>query len=83
MQEPMPQDSRFGPRAQTPEQRATILKKMEAICPGIKTKASTHTVQLYEQYVKGELSWGEVRALRGLHEKSTTMPKRPGSHGYT
>lgn len=75
----MAQDSRFGPRAQTPEQRATILRQMEAVCPGLTSKVSTYTTQLYERYVKGELPWGEVRALWGLHEKPAQPLNRPAS----
>lgn len=51
----------FGPAAQTREQRAWVLKQMQATFPSLKTKATTYASQLYERYVAGELSWLQVR----------------------
>ena len=56
----MAYDARFGPYAQTPAQRAWVLAQMQAVIPGLKTKATTSARQLYARYVAGELSWLEV-----------------------
>lgn len=61
---PAQYDARFGPHAQTPAQRATVLAQLEVATPGLVTKAPAHARQLYVRYVAGELSWAEVRALR-------------------
>jgi hypothetical protein len=57
----MVQDSKFGPAAQTPEQRAWVLEQMQRMIPSLKTKATAYAQQLYSRYVAGELSWGQVR----------------------
>jgi hypothetical protein len=57
----MTYDRKFGPGAQTPEQRAWVLAQMQDIIPDLKTKATAYAQQLYGQYVAGELSWSQVR----------------------
>jgi hypothetical protein len=54
-------ESKFGPAAQTPEQRAHILRQLLEATPHLKAQATTSTHQLFDRYVAGELSWGEVR----------------------
>lgn len=57
----MAYDYNFGPAAQTPEQRAWVLKQMQDVIPSLKTRATTYTCQLYARYIAGELSWLQVR----------------------
>ncbi|MGI4874279.1 MAG: hypothetical protein ACRYFX_24230 [Janthinobacterium lividum] len=57
----MAYNSKFGPSAQTPEQRTWVLQQMQEIIPSLKTKAPAYAQQLYQRYVAGELSWPEVR----------------------
>jgi len=57
----MAYDYKFGPQAQTPEQRAWVLQRMQEVMPSLKTKATAHARQLYAQYIAGELSWVQVR----------------------
>lgn len=52
---------KFGPSAQTPQQRAWVLERMQAVIPSLRTKASAYAQQMYQRYVAGELSWLEVR----------------------
>lgn len=54
-------DARFGPSAQTPEQRAWVLQQLQDTIPVLKTKATPGAQQLYARYVAGELSWTDVR----------------------
>lgn len=60
----MSHNSKFGPCAQTPQQRATIVAQLELAVPGLVTKANPYTRQLYVRYIAGELSWTEVKELR-------------------
>jgi hypothetical protein len=55
---------KFGPAAQTPEQRAWVLAQMQRVIPSLKTKATGYAQQLYTRYryVAGELSWLQVRS---------------------
>ncbi|MGI4886920.1 MAG: hypothetical protein ACRYFR_18335 [Janthinobacterium lividum] len=53
-------DPRFGPNAQTPTQRARVLKQMQDALPTLKTKATAQARQLYADYVAGGLSWADV-----------------------
>lgn len=57
----MTYDPKFGPAAQTPEQRTWVLEQMQSIIPSLKTKATTYAKHLYSRYVAGELSWLQVR----------------------
>jgi hypothetical protein len=57
----MSYDAKFGPAAQTPEQRAWVLQQMQAMLPNLKVKVTAYAQQLYERYIAGELSWLEVR----------------------
>jgi hypothetical protein len=56
----MAYDTRFGPSAQTPEQRALVLAQMHDAIPSLKTNATAVAQQLYARYVAGELSWLDV-----------------------
>jgi hypothetical protein len=53
-------DPRFGPNAQTPEQRAYVLRQMLATFPRLRAKAANCGRQLYARYIAGELTWEEV-----------------------
>lgn len=55
---------KFGPNAQTPEQRAHVLRQVKAANPSLAKKATPYTHQLYGRYIAGELSWEEVCQLR-------------------
>jgi hypothetical protein len=57
----MSYDAKFGPAAQTPEQRVWVLQQMQAMLPNLKVKVMAYAQQLYERYIAGELSWLEVR----------------------
>ncbi|MGI4735602.1 MAG: hypothetical protein ACRYG7_10525 [Janthinobacterium lividum] len=57
-------DIRFGPSAQTPEQRARVLAQMKDAVPSLK-KTTVLAQQLYARYVAGELSWLDV--YQALH----------------
>ncbi|MBF9221138.1 hypothetical protein [Hymenobacter ruricola] len=57
----MAYDPRFGPSAQTPEQRANVLRQLQLTHPKLKTQATAYARQLYARYVAGELSWPDVR----------------------
>lgn len=71
----MVHNPKFGPSAQTPQQRAWVLAQMQTVIPGLKAKAPPHAQQLYQRYVAGELSWVEVRqALDG------PQPNTPARH---
>lgn len=56
--------SKFGPTAQTPEQRAWVVEQLQRVLPSLTQKAGAHTQQLYARYVAGELSWTAVRQAR-------------------
>lgn len=60
----MTYDPKFGPTAQAPAQRAWVLAQMQRMLPGLKTKVSTDTQQLYARYVAGELTWYQVSQAR-------------------
>lgn len=63
----MAYNPKFGPAAQTPEQRAWVLQQMQLIVPGLR-KATAQMQQLYARYVAGELNWAEVhQARRAAH----------------
>ena len=55
---------KYGPAAQTPEQRAYVLAQMQKTHPGLYKKATGYVAQLYRRYVAGELSWQDVCILR-------------------
>ncbi|MBD2722034.1 hypothetical protein [Hymenobacter armeniacus] len=65
----MPHDPRFGPNAQTPQQRANVLRQLQLTYPRLTTKATPFAQHLYDRYVAGELSWPDVR--RALDEAAT------------
>ena len=62
-------DPRFGPNAQTPQQRANVLRQLQLTHPKLKTHATAFAQQLYARYVAGELSWPDVR--RALDEATS------------
>jgi hypothetical protein len=64
----MTQNLKFGPAAQTPEQRAWVLEQMQRMIPSLQKLTSPHTRQLYDRYVAGELSWAQVSEARDLAE---------------
>lgn len=68
----MTYDPKFGPAAQTPEQRTWVLEQMQNVIPSLKTKATAYTRHLYSRYVAGELSWLQVR------QALNTMPSAGG-----
>ncbi|OGX91840.1 hypothetical protein [Hymenobacter coccineus] len=57
----MTYNSKFGPSAQTPEQRAWVLSQMQTAIPSLKARVTDYARQVYARYVAGELSWPEVR----------------------
>lgn len=60
----MAYDNKFGPAAQTQQQRASILRQMLAVASEARVKLPLHVQALHQRYVAGELSWNEVCALR-------------------
>lgn len=60
----MENDPKFGPAAQTPQQRAYVLAQMQATQPTLRKAVTEYVAQLYRRYVEGELSWQDVCALR-------------------
>jgi hypothetical protein len=67
----MTHNPKFGPVAQTPEQRAWILEQMQRSIPSLKREVTAHAQQLYARYVAGELSWPEVYQARELAASSS------------
>jgi hypothetical protein len=61
----MAHNPKFGPAAQTPEQRAWVLEQMQRLIPSLQ-RTTAYTQQLYRRYVAGELSWHEVHQAREL-----------------
>jgi hypothetical protein len=59
----MSYDPKFGPNAQTPEQRAYVLRQLQSVNPSLKNKATAYAQELYSRYIDGELSWLRVREL--------------------
>jgi hypothetical protein len=57
-------DPKYGPSAQTPQQRIHVLHQMQRANPGLYAQATGYVHGLYQRYVAGELSWSEVSALR-------------------
>ena len=54
-------NTKFGPAAQTPEQRTWVLAQMQSVIPGLKKNATPYARDVFARYVAGELSWPEVR----------------------
>lgn len=50
----------YGPAAQTPADRATVLVRMQAAVPRLRRPLSPYVAQLHARYVAGELSWLQV-----------------------
>ena len=57
-------NAKFGPGAQTPAQRHSVLQRMLDAIPTLRSKATPDIHQLYHRYVAGELSWSEVCEVR-------------------
>ena len=51
---------KFGPAAQTRQQRAYVLAQLQAVHPSLKTKATAYARHLYARYIVGEMSWWDV-----------------------
>jgi hypothetical protein len=51
----------FGPAAQTPEQRAWVVKQMQQALPCLKKQLNAQASALYDRYVAGEMSWQQIR----------------------
>jgi len=60
----MSYDPKYGPHAQTTEQRAYVLRQMQAANPAHYSKVSAYVASLLDRYVAGEISWTQVQALR-------------------
>ena len=54
-------NTKFGPAAQTPQQRAWVLEQMQNVVPSLKKNATPYAHAVFARYVAGELSWPEVR----------------------
>jgi hypothetical protein len=72
----MAYDPRFGPAAQTPEQRAYVLRQLKRTFPQLAGRASSLTQPLFDRYVAGELSWAEVRRALDETPGTTTTSRR-------
>jgi hypothetical protein len=59
----MAYNPKFGPAAQTPEQRAWVLAQMQDAIPSLKSKVTTYIQPVYDRYIAGELSWTEMRQV--------------------
>ncbi len=57
----MAYDPRFGPAAQTPQQRANVVHQLQITHPRLKARVTAYAQQLYDRYISGELSWPDVR----------------------
>lgn len=51
----------FGPAAQTSEQRAWVVKRMQQAIPSLKKQRNAQASALYARYVAGEMSWQQIR----------------------
>lgn len=67
----MTYDPRFGPAAQTPQQRAYVLHQLKVTFPRLATRAPALSQPLFDRYVAGELTWTEVR--RHLNETTAAV----------
>jgi hypothetical protein len=56
----MAYNPKFGPAAQTRQQRAYVLAQLQAVHPSLKTKATAYARHLYARYIVGQLSWWDV-----------------------
>ncbi|UOR06482.1 hypothetical protein MUN82_05145 [Hymenobacter aerilatus] len=56
----MAHNPKFGPFAQTPQQRAHVLRQMLVVRENMGLKTPAPAQVLYQRYVAGELSWQEV-----------------------
>jgi hypothetical protein len=75
----MTYDPRFGPAAQTPQQRAYVLRQLQQTFPQLAAQVSGLPQQLFDRYVAGELSWGDVR--RAIDETTPAQPRVPVRRG--
>ena len=56
---------KFGSFAQTPQQRAHVLRQMLVVRENLGIKTPVYAHALHQRYVAGELSWQEVCDLLG------------------
>ncbi|WP_201980694.1 hypothetical protein [Hymenobacter rubidus] len=76
----MSYDPRFGPAAQTPVQRANVLRQLLTTYPKLGAATPALAQQLFASYVAGELSWCDVRrALDGATPEQAPKPLRMGA----
>ncbi len=75
----MAYNPRFGPDAQTPEQRAYVLRQLQTTFPQLAARVPSLTQQLFDRYVAGELSWEEVRRALDQNPATTPTPARRGA----
>jgi hypothetical protein len=54
-------NSKFGPAAQTPAQRAWVVTQMHQALPRLKKHLTAPAQALYARYIAGELSWQQMR----------------------
>ncbi|MGI4740762.1 MAG: hypothetical protein ACRYG7_36805 [Janthinobacterium lividum] len=54
-------NTKFGPVAQTPAQRARVVTQMHQALPSLKKQLNASAKALYARYVAGELSWQQMR----------------------
>lgn len=57
----MTYDPKFGPAAQTPEDRAWVLYQMQQTIPSLKKSLNARSRALHAKYINGELSWSQMR----------------------
>ena len=57
----MSYNTKFGPAAQTPTQRAGVMQQMQAALPELKKSFTAIAQVLQARYIAGELSWTEMR----------------------
>ncbi|MBO2012679.1 hypothetical protein [Hymenobacter negativus] len=75
----MTYDPRFGPAAQTPQQRAYVLRQLQQTFPQLAARVPALTQQLFDRYVAGELTWSDVR--HALDAATSPAPKAPVRRG--
>ncbi len=75
----MAYDPRFGPDAQTPEQRAYVLRQLQTTFPQLAARVPGLSQQLFDRYVAGELSWEEVRRALDQNPATAPTPTRRGA----
>jgi len=67
--------SSFGPAAQTPEQRAAVLARMQQALPRLRKRLSPYVQQLHARYLAGELTWLQVCLALDIEPMKYTPPQ--------